>query len=390
MCEGIFRYNRSTMKNPIYLDYAATTPVDPRVAEKMLQFLTPQGTFGNPASTHVFGKAAREAVEQARAQVAALFHAEENEIIWTSGATESNNLALKGAAQLYQDKGKHIITVKTEHASVKDCCQQLEKEGFLVTYLTPEKNGLVDIEKLRAALRDDTILVSVMHVNNEIGVIQDLSAIAKLTSARGILLHVDAAQSTGKLALNLSETPIDLLSCCAHKIYGPKGIGILYVRRKPRVRVAAQIHGGGHEQGMRSGTLATHQIVGMGEALHLAKIEMNIDQGKIAQLNHQFREGISQLKNVIFNTDVNCSIPNILNLRIEGVRSDKLMGLLPELAFSSGAACNSKGVEPSYVLRALGQSEAQAACGVRFSFGRFTNSAEIATVLQWIHNVIKV
>jgi cysteine desulfurase len=374
------------MKSFIYLDYAATTPVDPRVAEKMLQFLTPSGTFGNPASTHHFGKAAKEAVENARAQVAELIHSDTNEIVWTSGATESNNLALKGAAQLYQSKGKHIITMKTEHASVLDCCQQLEKEGYFVTYLSPEKNGLLDLEKLRAAIRDDTILISVMHVNNELGVIQDVQSIANMTAERGILFHVDAAQSAGKIALDLQKTPIDLMSFSAHKIYGPKGAGALYVRRKPRVRVAAQIHGGGHEQGMRSGTLATHQIVGMGEAFHVAKMDMKSDQEKISQLSQQLREGLMKIKDAAMNTDVSCSIPNILNVRLGEMKSETVLNLLPEIAFSSGSACNAKGVEPSYVLRALGQKDAQAACGIRFSLGRFSSDSQIINALQLIHS----
>jgi cysteine desulfurase len=370
----------------IYLDYAATTPVDPRVAEKMLQFLTPTGAFGNPASTHHFGKTAKEAVENARAQVAELIHSDTNEIVWTSGATESNNLALKGAAQLYQSKGKHIITVKTEHASVLDCCQQLEKEGYFVTYLSPEKNGLLDLEKLRAAIRDDTILISVMHVNNELGVIQDVQSIANMTAEHGILFHVDAAQSAGKIAIDLQKTPIDLMSFSAHKIYGPKGAGALYVRRKPRVRVAAQIHGGGHEQGMRSGTLATHQIVGMGEAFHLAKMDMKSDQEKISQLSQQLREGLMKIKNTEMNTDISCSIPNILNVRLGDHKSESILNLFPEIAFSSGSACNAKGVEPSYVLRALGQKDAQAACGIRFSLGRFSSESQIINALQLIHS----
>lgn len=369
--------------NPlIYLDYAATTPVDSAVAEHMAQYLTSKGVFGNPSSTHLFGKTAREAVEHARVQVAELIHADPAEIIWTSGATEANNLALKGAAQLYQAKGKHIVTLRTEHPSVLDVCQQLEKEGFSVTYLMPDHKGLLDLEQFRAALRQDTILVSVMQVNNEIGMIQDIAAIAEITSARGILLHVDAAQSAGKIPIDLKTLPVDLMSFCAHKIYGPKGVGALYLRRKPRVRVAAQIHGGGHEHGMRSGTLATHQIVGMGAAFALAKQKMPMDQSQINELRTRFLQGIQGIKSVIINTDLAYSVPNILNLRFAGVKSEKLMSLVPELALSAGSACHSKGVEPSYVLRALGQSEAEAACGVRFSFGRFTTQNEIDFAIE--------
>lgn len=375
------------MKTPIYLDYAATTPVDPRVAETMLQYLTPTGKFGNPSSAHLFGKQAKDAIENAREQVANLIHAETSEIIWTSGATEANNLALKGAAKLYQAKGKHIVTIKTEHPSVLDVCQQLEKEGFVLTYLAPEKNGLLDIEKLRAAIRDDTILVSVMHVNNEIGVIQDLQSIANLTSSRGILLHVDAAQSAGKIPIDVQSIPVDLMSFCAHKIYGPKGIGALYLRKKPRVRVAAQIHGGGQEGGMRSGTLATHQIVGMGEAFHLAKLEMQTDYDKFVLLRDLFWQGIQDLNHVAANSDFKCSVPNIINIRFEGIKAETLMNQLPELAFSSGSACNAKGVEPSYVLRALGQSDVIAACGVRFSFGRFTTQEEVMAAVSLLSRI---
>ena len=376
------------MKTAIYLDYAATTPVDPRVAEKMLQCLTPTGKFGNPASTHFFGKQAKEAVDQAREQVASLIHAETSEIIWTSGATEANNLALKGAAQLYQRKGKHIVTIKTEHPSVLDVCQQLEKDGFFVTYLAPEQNGLVDLDKLRAALRDDTILVSVMHVNNEIGVIQDIQAIATLTSSRGILLHVDAAQSAGKIPIDVRAMPVDLISFCAHKIYGPKGVGALYLRRKPRVRVAAQIHGGGQENGMRSGTLPVHQLVGMGEAFHLAKNEIQADHKKTLMLRDTFWQGVRDIKNLSANNDFNISVPNIVNFRVEGMKSEALIKQLPELAFSSGSACHAKGTEPSYVLRALGQSDEIAACGVRFSFGRFTMVEEVEIAIGYLQKLL--
>lgn len=372
------------MKLPIYLDYAATTPVDPRVAMKMAQYLTQDGVFGNPSSTHAFGQAAKAAVDEARSQVAAIFHADPAEIIWTSGATESINLALKGAAQLYKIKGQHIVTVKTEHPAVLDCCQELEKLGFLVTYLTPEKNGMLDLEKFQAALRHDTILVSIMHVNNEIGVIQDIHAMAHITAAQGILLHVDASQSAGKIEINLQDAPIDLLSISAHKFYGPKGSGILYLRRKPRVRVAAQLHGGGHEHGMRSGTLATHQIIGLAEALQIAHQEMETSTLKMRELRQRFCEGIREIKNIFFNTHEKFSIPNIMNIRFQGFSSEKIMAELSELAISAGSACHAKGIEPSYVLRALGQSREEAASAVRFSWGRFTTVEEIDFAIQKI------
>lgn len=373
----------------IYLDYAATTPVDQRVAEKMLQYLTVEGAFGNPSSKHVFGLAAKKAVENARAQVADLIHADISEIIWTSGATESNNLALKGAAELYKSKGRHIVTMKTEHPSILDCCQQLEKSGFTVSYLLPDSNGLLSLDQLQATLRTDTILVSIMHVNNEIGVIQDIQSIADLTSSRGILLHVDAAQSAGKSPLNLRSIPIDLISLASHKIYGPKGIGALYVRRKPRVRVAAQIHGGGHEQGMRSGTLATHQIVGMGEAFFLAKAEMHNDQEKILKLRNYFWQELKNSVDVSLNGDLPSSLPNIINVAFNNLTADDFMARLPELAVSAGSACLSADSGPSYVLRALGQTAEQAACGVRFSFGRFTTFEEIDAAVTHIIQVVK-
>jgi cysteine desulfurase len=373
------------MKSSHYFDYAATTPVDPRVALKMAQCLTTaDNLFGNPSSTHMFGLAAKQAIDVARAQVADLIQADPSEIIWTSGATEANNLALKGAAQLYKAKGKHIVTMKTEHPSVLDCCQQLEKEGFSITTLSPQKNGLLDLDQLRAALRPDTILVSVMHVNNEIGIIQDIPKIADLTSSKYILLHVDAAQSVGKIAIDLSVTPVDLMTFSAHKLYGPKGMGALYLRRKPRVRVAPQIHGGGHEHGMRSGTLATHQIVGMGEAFHIAKQEMQADQKRIGQLRERFLQGIQDLKSVSINSDLLHSIPNIVNVCFAGIKSEKLMQQLPHFALSAGSACHSKGIEPSYVLRALGQSAEQASCAVRFSFGRFTTVRDVDLLVEQI------
>lgn len=371
---------------PIYLDYAATTPVDPRVAEKMLRYLTTDGVFGNPASTHIFGKTAKDAIEHARWQVADLLHADAREIIWTSGATEANNLALKGAAVLYQSKGKHIITLKTEHPAVLDCCQALEKQGFSVTYLSTNEQGILTPEKLAAVLRDDTILVSIMHVNNEIGVIQDIKKLAELTAERGILFHTDAAQSAGKIPLNLQEMPIDLVSLCAHKVYGPKGIGALYVRRKPRVRVAAQIHGGAQEQGMRSGTLATHQIIGMGEAFAIAKVEMQKEYEKIQQLRERFLRNLHS-ENIEINGDSLVSYPGIVNVHFPNYRAETLINSLPHLAISKGSACLSKGIEPSYVLRALGLSDEFAHHSVRFSFGRFTTEEEIDDAAKMILNL---
>jgi len=359
---------------PIYLDYAATTPVDPRVAAKMCEYLTQDGDFGNPASLHEYGKSARDAVQLAREQVAHLVHAEPSEIIWTSGATESINLALKGAAHLYQRKGKHMVTMKTEHKAVLDTCQHLEKSGHVVTYLAPEANGLLALDAFRAALRDDTVLVSIMQVNNETGVIQDIAAIAEITAARGILLHVDAAQSTGKVAIDVTKTPIDLMSFCAHKTYGPKGVGALYLRKKPRVRVEPLIHGGGHEQGMRSGTLATHQIVGMGAAFQLA--QQNEDK-RIRGLREHFLKGLSAIKNLRVNGDVVHAVPHILNLRFEGMLSDAILSQLPNIAASTASACQGKGTEGSHVLRAMGCTDSEAKSSVRFSFGRFTTRDEI-------------
>jgi cysteine desulfurase len=363
------------MKLPIYLDYAASTPVDPRVAELMMSYLT---LAGNPASsTHAFGKAAKDAVGIAREQIAALLHAHPEEIIWTSGATESINLAIKGIAQLYQRKGRHIVTMKTEHKAVLDTCQQLEKEGYSVTYLSPEPNGLLDAEKFKAALREDTILAAIMHVNNETGVIQNIHQLANITAERGVLLHVDAAQSNGKLALDVTQLPVDLISLSAHKIYGPKGVGALYLRRKPRVRVAAQIHGGGQQQGMRSGTLPTHQIVGMGEAFHLAGLEMADDYKKSSLLRTLLLEKISTLENLSINGDLDHTYPGILNMSFAGIKADQLIKNLPDLAIAVGSACLSGSVEPSYVLRAMGLFTEQAETAIRLSYGRFTTIEEI-------------
>jgi cysteine desulfurase len=371
---------------PIYLDYAATTPLDARVAAKMAACLTSDGIFGNPASLHVYGRAAREAVELAREQVAALLKADPSEIIWTSGATESINLALKGAARLYQRKGKHIVTLKTEHKAVLDTCQQLEKEGFQVTYLTPEPNGLIELSKLTAALRDDTVLVSIMYVNNETGVMQDIDAIAGITSARNILFHVDAVQAAGKFAINVERTPIDLLSVCAHKIYGPKGVGALYLRKKPRVRVEPLLHGGGHEQGMRSGTLATHQVVGMGEAFALAQATMHHDKQHVSQLQTRFLQGLQALPNLHLNTDLRYTSPYILNVRFENMLADAILADLPGIATSTASACQGKGTEGSYVLRAMGLTTEQVKSSIRFSLGRGTTESDIDSAIeQFIH-----
>ncbi|MGC0946381.1 IscS subfamily cysteine desulfurase [Pantoea agglomerans] len=366
------------MKLPIYLDYAATTPADPRVASKMMQFLTLDGTFGNPASrSHRFGWQSEEAVDVARNQIAELVNADPREIIFTSGATESDNLAIKGAAHAHQARGKHIITSQTEHKAVLDSCQQLEREGFAVTYLTPAANGIISPDQLRAALRDDTILVTLMHVNNETGVIQDIAAFGELCREREILFHVDATQSVGKLPIDLSQLPVDLMSFSTHKLYGPKGIGALYVRRKPRVQIAAQIHGGGHERGMRSGTLPVHQIVGMGEAYRIAAEERETEMARLQTLRDRLWQGISTLPDVTLNGDLQQSAPNILNLSFADVEGESLIMALKDLALSSGSACTSASLEPSYVLRALGLSEELAHSSLRFSLGRFTTEEEI-------------
>lgn len=366
------------MKLPIYLDYAATTPADPRVASKMMQFLTLDGTFGNPASrSHRFGWQSEEAVDVARNQIAELVNADPREIIFTSGATESDNLAIKGAAHAHQARGKHIITSQTEHKAVLDSCQQLEREGFAVTYLTPAANGIISPDQLRAALRDDTILVTLMHVNNETGVIQDIAAFGELCREREILFHVDATQSVGKLPIDLSQLPVDLMSFSAHKLYGPKGIGALYVRRKPRVQIAAQIHGGGHERGMRSGTLPVHQIVGMGEAYRIAAEERETEMARLQTLRDRVWQGISTLPDITLNGDLQQSAPNILNLSFADVEGESLIMALKDLALSSGSACTSASLEPSYVLRALGLSEELAHSSLRFSLGRFTTEEEI-------------
>ncbi len=365
-----------TIQTPIYLDYAATTPVDPRVAAKMIPYLTEQ--FGNPASSsHSFGWTAEEAVENARNEIALLLNCDSKEIIFTSGATESDNLAIKGAAHFYQSKGKHLITVKTEHKAVLDTMRELEREGFEVTYLDVQENGLLDLNTLQAAIRPDTILVSVMWVNNEIGVIQDIAAIGDICRERGVLFHVDAAQATGKVAIDLGSLKVDLLSMSAHKTYGPKGIGALYVRRKPRVRLEAQMHGGGHERGFRSGTLATHQIVGMGEAYRLARLEMAAENERILALRQRFLDGIRDIEEVYVNGDLNQRIPHNLNVSFNFVEGESLIMAVKELAVSSGSACTSASLEPSYVLRALGRNDELAHSSLRITFGRFTTEADV-------------
>ena len=368
---------------PIYLDYSATTPVDPRVAEKMIPYLTQ--FFGNPASrSHAFGWQAEQAVQLAREQVAALVNADHREIVWTSGATESNNLAIKGAAHFYQSKGKHLVTVKTEHKAVLDTMREMERQGFTVTYLDVEANGLLDLERFKAALRPDTLLASVMHVINELGVIQDLEALGTLCHQRGVLLHVDAAQSTGKVAIDLAKLPVDLMSFSAHKTYGPKGIGALYVRRKPRVRLEAQMHGGGHERGMRSGTLATHQIVGMGEAFAIAQAEMGAENQRIRQLRDRLLAGFSGLAHVEVNGDMARRVPHNLNLSFNCVEGESLLMAIKDIAVSSGSACTSASLEPSYVLRALGRSDELAHSSIRFSLGRFTTQAEVDFAIKLV------
>lgn len=375
------------LKLPIYMDYSATTPVDPRVAAVMIPYLTEK--FGNPASrSHAFGWEADEAVERARGQVAALVNADPKEIIWTSGATESNNLAIKGAAHFYQGKGKHIITMRIEHKAVLDTVRELEREGFSATYLDPEPSGLLSLEKLKAALRPDTVLVSVMLVNNEIGVIQDIASIGEICREKGILFHVDAAQATGKVAIDLQRLKVDLMSFSAHKTYGPKGIGALYVRRKPRVRLEAQMHGGGHERGMRSGTLATHQIVGMGEAFRIAGEEMESENERIRMLRDRLMNGLKDMEEVYTNGDMEQRVPHNLNLSFNFVEGESLIMAIKDVAVSSGSACTSASLEPSYVLRALGRSDELAHSSIRFSIGRFTTVEEVDYVIELLKNKI--
>ncbi|HSC81296.1 MAG TPA: IscS subfamily cysteine desulfurase [Chitinolyticbacter sp.] len=375
------------MKTPIYLDYSATTPVDPRVAQAMIPWLTEH--FGNPASrSHAYGWEAEGAVEDAREEVAKLLNCDPKEIVWTSGATESNNLALKGAAHFYQDKGKHIITVKTEHKAVLDTTRELEREGFEVTHLGVKDDGLIDFAELEAAIRPDTILVSVMFVNNEIGVIQDIPAIGELCRSKGIIFHVDAAQATGKVVIDLATLKVDLLSLSAHKTYGPKGVGALYIRRKPRVRLEAQMHGGGHERGFRSGTLATHQIVGMGTAYKIAREEMGTELERIRMLRDRLWAGVSDIEEVHLNGDMERRVPHNLNVSFNFVEGESLIMALKELAVSSGSACTSASLEPSYVLRALGRSDELAHSSIRFTIGRFTTVEDIDFTIALIHDKI--
>ncbi|HEZ0912907.1 TPA: IscS subfamily cysteine desulfurase [Neisseria meningitidis] len=376
-----------TVKTPVYLDYAATTPVDKRVAEKMIPYLTE--TFGNPASnSHAFGWEAEEAVEKARADIAALINADPKEIVFTSGATESDNLAIKGAANFYKTKGKHLITVKTEHKAVLDTMRELERQGFEVTYLGVQENGLIDLEELKAAIRDDTILISVMWVNNEIGVVQDIPAIGEICRERKIVFHVDAAQACGKVPVDVEAAKIDLLSMSAHKVYGPKGIGALYVRRKPRVRLEAQMHGGGHERGFRSGTLPTHQIVGMGEAFRIAKEELEQDMAHYRKLRDIFLKGIEGTEEVYVNGDLEHRAPNNLNVSFNFVEGESLIMAVKELAVSSGSACTSASLEPSYVLRALGRNDELAHSSLRITFGRMTTEEEVQFAAELIKSKI--
>ena len=375
------------LKFPIYLDYSATTPVDPRVAEKMIPYLVEH--FGNPASrSHAYGWETEKAVEDARAEVAALVNADPKEIIWTSGATESDNLAIKGAAQFYKGKGKHVITVKTEHKAVLDTCRELERVGFEVTYLDVLENGLIDLDVLKAEIRPDTILVSVMFVNNEIGVIQPIAEIGELCREKGVVFHVDAAQATGKVDIDLRELKVDLMSFSAHKTYGPKGIGALYVRRKPRVRLEAQMHGGGHERGLRSGTLATHQIVGMGEAFRIAREEMAAENQRIRALRDRLLEGLSGIEATYVNGDLEHRVPHNLNISFAYVEGESLIMAIKDVAVSSGSACTSASLEPSYVLRALGRNDELAHSSIRFTIGRFTTEDEIDYTIDLLHRKI--
>jgi len=374
-------------QRPIYFDYAATTPVDPRVVDAMLPWLAQN--FGNPASnTHCYGWAAEDAVEQAREHVAQLIGAESREIVWTSGATESNNLAIKGVAQFHAQKGRHIVTVSTEHKAVLDTCRELEREGFEVTYLPVDSAGLLDLGAFEAALRPDTVLASVMAVNNEIGVVQDIAGLGAICRRHNVIFHVDAAQATGKIPLDMSELPVDLLSMSAHKTYGPKGVGALYVRRKPRVRLAAQMHGGGHEKGLRSGTLPTHQIVGMGEAYRLARLEMYAESARLNTLRERLWAGLSELGAVWVNGDLHRRVPHNLNVSFGGVEGEALLAGLHGIAVSSGSACTSASQEPSYVLRALGRPDALSQSSIRFSLGRYTTESDIDVATEQVRRVV--
>ena len=376
-------------QSTIYLDYASTTPVDPRVASKMMEFLTPEGEFGNPASrSHRFGWKADEAVEEARSHVANLVNCDPREVVWTSGATEADNLAIKGVARFYKSKGNHIITSKIEHKAVLDPCRQLEREGFEVTYLDPDDKGVISPEAVKAAIKDSTVLVSIMHINNELGTVNDISKIGDVTRDKGIFFHVDAAQSTGKVNIDLEKMSVDLMSFSAHKTYGSKGVGALYVSRKPRVRLEALIHGGGHERGMRSGTLATHQIVGMGEAFRLANKEMEEDHKKISKYHEKFLDKVKEIDHVYINGDLNNKVPNILNVSFNFVEGESLIMGLKDIAVSSGSACTSASLEPSYVLRALGRKDELAHSSIRFSFGRFTSDDDVNNTLDILGNVV--
>ena len=375
------------LKFPIYLDYSATTPVDPRVAEKMIPYLTE--LFGNPASrSHSYGWTAEKAVEEAREEVAALVNADAKEIIWTSGATESNNLAIKGAAHFYSGKGKHIITLKTEHKAVLDTVRELERQGFEATYLDVQENGLLDVEVLKAAIRPDTVVVSVMFVNNEVGVIQPIAEIGELCREKGIIFHVDAAQATGKVAIDLATLKVDLMSFSAHKTYGPKGIGALYVRRKPRVRLEAQMHGGGHERGLRSGTLATHQIVGIGEAFRLARLEMAEENARVLALRDRLLAGLTTIEETFVNGDLANRVPHNLNISFAYVEGESLIMAIKDIAVSSGSACTSASLEPSYVLRALGRNDELAHSSIRFTIGRFTTVEEVDYTIDLLRRKI--
>ena len=376
-------------QSTIYLDYASTTPVDPRVASKMMEFLTPEGEFGNPASrSHRFGWKADEAVEESRSHVANLVNCDPREIVWTSGATEADNLAIKGVARFYKTKGNHIITSKIEHKAVLDPCRQLEREGFEVTYLDPDAGGVISPDAVKSAMKDSTILVSIMHINNELGTVNDLEKIGEIVRKNGAFFHVDAAQSTGKVDIDLSRLPVDLMSFSAHKTYGPKGVGALYVRRKPRVRLEALIHGGGHERGMRSGTLATHQIVGMGEAFRIAKVEMEKDHKKVNKFHKKFLDKVKEIDHVYINGDLKNKVPNILNISFNFVEGESLIMGLKDIAVSSGSACTSASLEPSYVLRALGRKDELAHSSIRFSFGRFTSDNDVSNTLDILGNVV--
>ncbi len=378
------------MKSPIYFDYAATTPVDPRVAQKMSECLLAEGKFGNPASrSHKFGWEAEEAVEIARRQVADLINCDPREIVWTSGATESDNLAIKGVAHFYAKKGKHIITSKIEHKAVLDTCRQLEREGFEVTYLDPGTDGLITPQSVAAAIREDTTLVSIMHVNNEIGVVNDIEAIGEITREQKVFFHVDAAQGAGKIEIDLEKLKVDLMSFSAHKIYGPKGVGALFVRRKPRVRLEAQMHGGGHERGMRSGTLATHQLVGMGEAFRIAREEMVDESARILALRNRLWAGFQDMEEVYVSGDMDHHVPGIINISFNFVEGESLIMSLPEVAVSSGSACTSASLEPSYVLRALGLNDELAHSSLRFSIGRYTTEADVDAAIKQVRAAVE-